>query len=166
MVRTRSFPAAHILVSVGAQVAGRRVAATTGSFASACSALRVRAGCAPAALSPRSERDPQPGWAALVRASPRVDGGHGRRAQNWADHMKANRKRSRKRPERAPKVQMSCVSAQPEKIWKNILSAHTFLFRYLKRGKNSLFGSGLTFPRFHDGQDLSLQPPRTVLSLT
>ena len=56
----RTLPAAHMLVSVGVQVAGRRAAAPTGSFASACSALRVRAGRAPAALRPRSERDPQP----------------------------------------------------------------------------------------------------------
>eukprot|EP00964_Phaeocystis_antarctica_P069199 scaffold41999_cov44-Phaeocystis_antarctica.AAC.1 len=35
-----SFPPAHILVSVGAQVACRRAAATTASFPSACSALR------------------------------------------------------------------------------------------------------------------------------
>eukprot|EP00964_Phaeocystis_antarctica_P151593 scaffold119235_cov27-Phaeocystis_antarctica.AAC.1 len=44
----RSFPAAHMLVSVGAQVAGRRGAATTGSFAStilgASSPRRTRAG--------------------------------------------------------------------------------------------------------------------------
>ena len=54
---------------------------------------------------------------------------------------------------------MSCLSAQPDKIWKNILSPHTFLFRYPERGKNPLFGGGLTFLRFDDGQDLSPQTP-------
>ena len=56
---------------------------------------------------------------------------------------------------------MSCLSAQPDKIWKNILSPHTFLFRYPERGKNPLFGGGLTFLRFDDGQDLSRQTPGT-----
>eukprot|EP00964_Phaeocystis_antarctica_P000847 scaffold463_cov21-Phaeocystis_antarctica.AAC.1 len=69
--------------------------------------------------------------------------------------MKARQKRSRKGPERARKVQMSCLSAQPEKTWGHILSPHTFVLRYSKRGKNPLFGPGLTFSRFHDGQDLS-----------
>ena len=43
----------------GAQAAGRRAAATTERLASTCSLLRVQAGRAPAALIPRSERDPQ-----------------------------------------------------------------------------------------------------------
>ena len=77
------------------------------------------------------------GWAALVRASRGVDGGHGRRAQNWADHMKARRKRSRERHERARKVQMSCLTAQLEKSGESISSPHTFVFRYSKAGKKS-----------------------------
>ena len=62
-----------------------------------------------------------------MRASRGVDGGHGPRAQNWADHMKANRKRSRKRPERARHVQISCLFAQPEKNLEKIFCLLTRL---------------------------------------
>ena len=146
-------------------MADRRAAATTERLASTCSLLRVQAGRAPAALIPRSERDPQlrPNRARHGARIEGVDGGLGPRTQHSADYMKAHRTHTRKHPERAPNVHMPChcssLKANPKKIEKNIFRFCALLFRYSERTLNSLFGSGLTFARLNDGQDLHPETP-------
>ena len=146
-------------------MAGRRAAATTERLASTCSLLRVQAGRAPAALIPRSERDPQlrPNRARHGARIEGVDGELGPRAQHSADEMKAHRTLILGNV--LNELQMcicrvcSSLKANPKKIEKNIFRFCALLFRYSERTLNSLFGSGLTFARSDDGQDLYAETP-------
>ena len=162
----RRFAVSPAVASVGAQVAGRRAAATTGRLASTCSLLRVQAGRAPAAVIPRSERDPQlrPNWATvdMVRGS-RVW------TESWAPARNTLQMKS-KLIERTLRnvlneLQMcicrvsSSLKANPKKIEKNIFRFCALLFKYCERALNSLFGAGLTFARSDDGQDLHPETP-------
>ena len=95
-----------------------------------------------------------------------MDGGLGPRTQHSADYMKAHRTHTRKHPERAPNVHMPCHSSslkaaegQPKENRKNNFHFRGLIFRYSERALNSLFGSGLTFARGHDGQHLHAGTP-------
>ena len=53
----------------------------------------------------------------------------------------------------------SSLKANPKKIEKNNFHFRGLIFRYSERALNSLFGSGLTFARFADAQDLHPETP-------